>query len=362
LPIHKRLIIANFHNFNIYIYLMKNQFLFVCLLLVSSLFAQKVDLDSEPLSVHFRRMPSNPLPKDYKFYSSTLSANPKDIVNFGLRESFVLSHAKVTGYQQIKTGGDFNIEISLSDFGYVGTEQTKTNVTTTKDKAGKETTTTTYYKEVGFKQSVSVKVRDKDNKPLLNETYNKENQIFKSADFGSAGQLEEYRKNTLYKDVNVKNYESVTQALAQVKNLLANRFGFEPTKGIVKVEILDTEKHEDFAGFQAAYKTLKTGFEAMSPEKSLDSVKMLIKPSIDFFEKNKDKYKTDEKSGKKLRYACIYNLALINYWMEDFEASEKYANQLITDDYEPKDGKKMLKNIEEIKADLQKSDKKKLSF
>jgi hypothetical protein len=88
----------------------------------------------------------------------------------------------------------------------------------------------------------------------------------------------------------------------------------------------------------------------------------LIQPSIDFFEKNKDKYKGDDKPIKKLHYACVYNLALIHYWLEDFEKAGVYANQLITDDYEPKDGKKMLKNIEELKEELKKSDKKSCHF
>jgi hypothetical protein len=90
----------------------------------------------------------------------------------------------------------------------------------------------------------------------------------------------------------------------------------------------------------------------MKADKPLDSVRLLLQPVLDYFNNQKDKYNPAEKAEKKLKYACLYNLALLHFWMEDLDKASEFANAVIANDYDPKDGKRVLEDIEDLRKDF----------
>ncbi len=333
---------------------MKNLLFLVAMFATLGLFAQKVDLDGEVIPLQYLRLPKNPLPADVKIYSTTLSANPQDLKNVGMPESVFLKHLKIPGYKKSTDGSQINIELSLSDFKYDGKTENKTAVSTEKDKNGKEVKTTSYYAETKYFHFFYLKVQDTKSQILHEQKYLFVSRVFKTGTFNNYQALSNYLGRSHGVDLAKHDREGLTQALAGIQNQLAELFGYTPTKDQVKLQILDSEKHEDYAGFQDAYKTAKSAFSAMQADQPLDSIKTLAQTAIQFFEKGKDKYDSAEKSGKKLKYACLYNLALIHFWFENFDESEKMANAVIANDYDPKDGKRLLEDIAELREHLKK--------
>jgi len=80
-----------------------------------------------------------------------------------------------------------------------------------------------------------------------------------------------------------------------------------------------------------------------------------IKPAIEYFAGIEGKYKSiEEKSEKKLRYAALFNLAQIYLCLEQFEKANEYAQKLIVNDFDIKDGKEIIQESGIIIARLEK--------
>ncbi len=329
----------------------------ILLLLATSFFtlsvqAQKVDLDGEKVPVQYLRMPKKPFPADYKYYSVIVSVKPNDLQKVGMSEKSVLKYTEVPGYKKIAKGGDFNIEVSLTDFRYDGGAELKNSTSTSKDKNGKEITTTSYYVEAKFIHAVSAKLRDKTEKILYQKSWNEAAQVVKSPYFNSTTEANTYSKNGLGSDVGKQDQAAIYAALAEMKEDLAKIFGYASISASFNLQILDTEKHPDYAGFQQALKDANAAFSYMRSNKPLDSVRIRSQAAIEFFDKQKDKYDAADKAGKKLKYACLYNLALLHYWLENFDQAETFAQAVIANDFDPKDGKRLAEDINEQRANL----------
>lgn len=267
--------------------------------------AQKVDLDAEKVPVQYLRMPKKPFPADYKYYSAIVSSKPNDLQKAGMNENSVLQYAVVPGYKKLEKGGEFNIEVSLSDFRYEGNAEIKTKTTTSKDKNGKEIKTNTYNVETRFVHMVSAKLQDKTDKVLYEKSWNEFPQVCRSSDFNSSTEAAKYIKDGAARDVAKQDQAAIYAALAGMKEELAKYYGYTSMTETFKLQILDSEKHPDFAGFQKALKDANAAFATMRADKPLDSVRLLSQSAIAFFETQKDKYDAADKAGKKLKYACL---------------------------------------------------------
>ena len=80
-----------------------------------------------------------------------------------------------------------------------------------------------------------------------------------------------------------------------------------------------------------------------------ESVTKELAPAIEIFEKQIKSYAEDNRKNRKVRYSAYYNLMKIYYYLDNLEAAEKYANLLVENDYDKKDGKNMLESIQNRK-------------
>ena len=334
---------------------MKNLITLMTLLwLGSALYAQKVDLDGEPVPVHYLRLPDRPFPVSYQSYSVIISTRPGDLAAFGMSENSLLRYTNVPGYKKVPQGGNFNLEVSLADFKYDGSAEVKSETSTSKDKSGKEVKTTTYFSTVRYSQPLTLRVRNEDNKTLLDRSWLETPREYKSSQYATYKEAQTFQNDQLRQAVAKKNQAEILAAMGQIQSLLSEQYGYPAIKGQIKLEILDSDKHPDYAGFQEAYQTAKKAFEAMRPDEPLDAVKKGVQPAIAYFDQQKDKYDVSEKSGKKLKYACLYDLALMHFWLEDFDKATQYANAVVENDYEPKSGKRLLEDITDLKTSMEK--------
>jgi hypothetical protein len=159
------------------------------------------------------------------------------------------------------------------------------------------------------------------------------------------------------REISKKRQEDLLRLMADIQRQVAQKYGYTPLKDKTELWILDSEKHPDYAGFQQAYKTAQTAFGTMRSEAPVDSVVLLAKPAFDYFSAQISTYNPEEKGQKKLKYACLFNLAQMHFWTENYKAATDYANQVIANDYDPKDGKRLLEDIADVQASLEKCKK-----
>jgi hypothetical protein len=321
----------------------------------SAIFAQKVDFDTKKVKVSFIVLPQKPLDKTYKFYSSNVAVQPDQLRRLGMSEANIDTRfLTVAGYKKLKEGGNFHVEMIIDEFQITKEEQKKSE-TTTKDKAGKETTTYKYWHEGTFTQPLEVKLTDQTGQVILSKVLRTAQTpgTFKTEENGNyKNEVESWNSNR-QSFIAKANRAFLETAFADVNNFINATYGYRPSRDyLTSLEYLDSEKNPEFKAFNQAFEEAKKAIECTKPESSLDSARILAQSALAYWKKTAAATNATEKAGKKLKWACLRNLAITHFWLEEFPASIEANNTIVALDYEEKQAKNFLKEISDVQDNM----------
>jgi hypothetical protein len=319
------------------------------LLFSFQLSAQK--LKTERIDVAYTQLPATPLDNDFTTYKVNLYGSGYlnghsifeggKITRAGLEKSIHLGGFK-------KEGGNAHVRVNIS----VGSARTVKNeigkkVTTTKSKDGKEKKTTSYFMQYHYYIPVKYMVYDYHGN-LLHEVYvtdaSNVEQI-KGGSFSTYSKAYEDWKKRRFNKLNNSGASYVRNAVSSVNSGLNYKYGYP--KRTSREEIKVTKK-TDADKYMEAYSTAKAAFAKVKADAPSETLAADVQPAIDFWMDYK-KYPAGDKKLKRLRYANLYNLTKVYYWMDDIENAEKYAKECIAIGYKEGPVKRHLSDIENLK-------------
>lgn len=138
-------------------------------------------------------------------------------------------------------------------------------------------------------------------------------------------------------------------------NYYANaNFGFCGLETKAKLYLLESKKHPEFENYRKHFQLILTTFASVKFDSLPSDMESRLQPAISYFESIPTQFATDDKKHKKIRYSAYYNLMKIYYHLDNYEKAASYANLLIKNDFDEKDGKKLLELIEEMKGLMKK--------
>lgn len=138
--------------------------------------------------------------------------------------------------------------------------------------------------------------------------------------------------------------------LAFSTNYKANNiFGYAAKNVNTHLWLLGTKNHPEYQSHQKYLGIIKTIFTNVKHTGIPNDIQEKLLPVKNYFDSIPKLYAEDNKKHKKMRYSAYYNLMKIYYSIEDFGKAESYANLLIANDYDKKDGKNMIENIKKRK-------------
>ncbi|MDJ1505381.1 hypothetical protein [Xanthocytophaga agilis] len=328
----------------------------VLLFISASVYAQKVDLDRASFSYTYRDLPTNPLDQTYKTYSSVIIATSSVKANYS--DDQFKSGIAIEGWRRVENNAHVIITANIDDV-IIDASEVKERVDISKDKNGKETGRKYYYwLEMQYSFAANAKVADLkgnviDQKITLADRTSKNS--FKSDEFGSYEGAANYFNNnkTSLKSRFIR--EQTNAALANLSRYLGDRYGYVVRKGTDILWIQDSKKHPEYQTYQDNFKAFKDAMSEMKSDEPVGAIKEKLKGFISYLEEIPTKYAADEKADKKLRYASYYNLAQIYLYLDDPTQTMAYAEKLITNDYDAKDGKTLLKAAQDLQALFEKN-------
>ena len=362
---------------------MKTKILLPLLLLSLSFsrsFAQKVDLDRFYFDVKYQSLPKEKVPLEKRTYG--LHVKTGGPVGNYLSETAIYDKINLVGWKRVEADPTVGIDFALEDFVYRGSEA-KSEVISNKDKDGKViSTTTNYWVEAKYASRGYAKIngpvappkeepKKEDAKPvnkfLVNAVINKStaptedaqsmsfnNEILYASEkkTTSSGVTEfNNNKDAIY---NQKLREFIDGAITSLYNKVNYRYGFPEIATKELVWILDAKNDEGKTQMEAV-EAVKEIFKGMKADEPIDQIEANLKPLIEYFESLKTKYASDDKPGKKMRYSAYYNLAKIYLFLDQPDKTIKEAEALIVNDYDPKDGKKLIEEANRLKETFAKT-------
>ncbi len=354
---------------------MKKLLLVIGLFVSGSAMAQKVDLDRFYFDVKYQSLPKENVPFEKRTYGvHVITGGP--VTNY-LSDATIYDKINLPGWKKIEGGEPtVGIDFTLQDFVYRGSIE-KSETVSNKDKDGKVLSTTTYYwiearyTTSGFarikgpitlpKEEVKKEEVKPVNKFLVNAVINKpaaqpanENEfsfsrdiIYNSQKRSSNTVLTEFNNN---KDaIYTQNLrEFVDGSISTVLNRIRTTYGFPEIKTQDILWILDAKNDEGKTQTEAI-EAVKEIFKGMKADEPTDQLATNLQPLVEYFESLKTKYTSDDKPGRKMRYSAYFNLAKIYLYLDQPDKTIKEAEALIINDYDPKDGKRLIEEANNLK-------------
>ncbi|MBO0930680.1 hypothetical protein [Fibrella aquatilis] len=359
-------------------------YLLVTVIASAGVMAQKVDLDKFSFDVSYIQLPREYVPVDQRTFGIRLEVSP--IISEAYPSDDVYEKINLSGFGKVQQAPTVGITVRLTDFRFLKSE-VETRTEQVKDKDGKVTGTNYYYRQVatyeglgtyqinGPKTSdqVSAKAPPADaptnrflakattpatadaqalpsvvvNKGWLNQTLTYRSDEYRNSYDASRafrdGQLS-IRRNLINDFVNV--------GINTVNYALANNYGYVPISDRDHLWILDSKKHPEYDVQQEAIRAVQTLMKGMKATEPLTTLSANLQPLIDYFESLKGKYTQDEKPDRKMRYSAYFNLGKLYLLLDQPDKAIAEGNALIKNDYDTKDGERIIEAAEQIRQQL----------
>ena len=316
--------------------------------------AQAVSISTESAPVEYYRMPDDPLPFEYSTYSADLDIPTGELSKTGFSESGLIDdYLYLEGYKEVSKNADIMINATIGEF-FVWNEMKNTNTNKSKDSKGNEVIKHTYSMDVKYSLPVSVKVRDNKSKTWLDEHIftMSDSKTWTSSTYKSLDELDSYWRGARISKLADLQKNMTTEGMKQVTDVINKQLGFRRISDKVKFGTLSKKSHPDYEQFNKNVEIIQSAFALMDADQNLDAVREKAEPALAFYEGIAEKYNTGNKDQKKLKHLCLYNQALVYFWLEDFEKAETLAKSIEKFDSKNKDVRRLLDDIEYTRASL----------
>ena len=332
--------------------------LFVALIVNFTVNAQtkSVDVDNFRFKVAYRLMPAKPFNPLFFTYSTHVEATKSTEQRVSLSD--IENALRLEGQQLVNNDDEpfLHMALKLGNLIIQSTSISERKVED-KDKEGKVTKVNYYYSfNVNYTFESSYVVF-KGNEKLISGVIHLTTRTYthKSREYGSRRDASNYWDNN--KDILISEFATnlSIEAASTLSNIISRAYGFAAERTTDIIQRTDEKKHSENATFRAVCETVKEKMENMTPNQGLREED--VADAIEYFKSIPTKY-TDQKlkADIKIRYAAYYNLCRIYLYLEDTENVHKYADLLIQNVYDKKDGEKLKKTADELTKELSKTE------
>ena len=284
--------------------------------------AQSADLDKEYFKTSKVNLPSKPILDDNK---RTYSINVNSI--------------NIPGFSKVKNSGTLDLKFTFHGIktGEVSINKEKHEK---KDDDGNVISTSyTYTANTSYSSSATLSVNNAEHGESYDKSYS-ESVNYSSKSFNSYSKAQDHFNNNRYTIRNEYKSNHRNQFINNVKSYLLEKYGYEiESHNREFFWILGSKKHPEYAKHHEAYETLKTAFDKMKYNESVESLKTEVQPVIDYFNSVIPNYEGTKRKIRKVRYASYYNIAKIYYYLDEPEKVKEYADKIIENDFDKGDGK-----------------------
>lgn len=316
-----------------------------------TVFAQKVDLDKKQLNVNYTVLPSKPIFKDFTSQITSVLTSPNALNVLKTNEKELHVYGQIEGFKKTSEDWDFAVEISIGDLNVISSNlgSRMENMT---NNDGNKVVKVYYFAQVSYRMPTTYKVTQANGERVAfyEAGTTQKPYIYRGSEYASPGEAERQLSDAVSKIAGDARYQ-VPQFLRSSQADVNQKHGYlsEANNKEAYLWILDSKEHPDYPGYAAAVANTVTAFDSMKSAQPLANCIKLAAPALEYWTKKKNEIVVDGKKAKKLKYGCLFNLSMVYLWLEDFEKAKANAQELITNDFDEKDGKELLIKIEAVK-------------
>lgn len=310
-----------------------------CFLPLLSTAQKSVDLDRHRFKVQYRSLPAMRLDSTYRTYD--VQVETTQLMQSLLHDISPENSVVLEGWRKLPQDGHITIKVKLGDL-VPGSVSVKERVVTTKNGNGQVTGTKTfYYQEVVYTFAATANIYDYKGMHIIDQELADRNykQVYRSPEFALRPMAEGYFLLNSLAVTKELYRNSVNRAMHYLSERITDNFGFSEVTVNDYMWIIDSRKHPEYSAFRQVFRQMNEVLFNMDANTPIEGVREKLKPVIDYFEKVRRDYSSNNRHDRKIRYASYFNLAVLYYYLDDPQSMMREANGLVLNDFDTKDGK-----------------------
>jgi hypothetical protein len=313
--------------------------LLICLQPVLIKAQRNVDLDRFRFTVQFRSLPTVRLDSTYRTYHVEVESTR--LMSAFQREMEPERMVMLEGWRKLSANGHIGIRIRLEDLlpeSFNVVERVE-NIT---DRNGRITGTRTLYsQEVTYSFAATAVISDFRGMHVADHILarREQKQRFRGPEFQIRQLAEGYFLMNSFKVTNDLYRVCVTNAMRRLSNEITDNYGFAEVTVTDHMWIVSNRKHPEYSAHRNAFQQMNQVLFSMNAHTPITGMREQLKPVIEYFEKVKRMYNTNNRHDRKIRYASFYNLAVIYYYLDDPQSLMREAKGLALNDFDANDAR-----------------------
>jgi len=318
-------------------------------------YSQKIDLDKELWAHNYVSIPKSKDLANLNTYSISLFANMDNLNRIGLSSDKVESTFRLDGFVYTTGLADILVEVTIENLRKIS-DDVRTQESTVYE-GGKNVTKKVYIPATSFAIPTTIKITKALNKEVIANSLigGDQNPVV----IGS-GEFPTYEAaNAQLKTGGEKRLESFKEKyftlLTAELNSFKEKYDFVITKETDIFWHVDLKKSPEFAEFNEKLTAAKELFANQKASDDIKASREKLTPTMQYLRENADKQATEDKKGKKLKYAYLLNLGKTQLWLEMLDECAITAQQVIDNDYDKSDGKTLLRSVNSLREELKNS-------
>ncbi len=303
--------------------------------------AQRVNLDKKHANIRYVQLPTEPiLDKEKRTYTYS--------TNIGTKYMDLRQSPQIIGFTEVESDPTLRITLSIYEVILQNVEVKETEKVN-KDKEGNVKSRTKYYQPT-FTYTTSGKYT------IINEEgkskdikLGKRDNTYQADKYTKQKEAYNYIKNNQYELKQTFYRQFAENSHSHIIRVLNKTYGYPTKLEKVRFFVVGAKKHPEYKGFQKNFKEISQLFSSINATHYPNDMEQQVAKIIKFNEQVLSKYKNPKKKKeKKVRSAALYNLSQLYYWMDMPKEAFEYANLLVENGFDKRDGKEMKKNCKDM--------------
>lgn len=312
--------------------------------------AQK--MKDKRVDIRYVKLPTDKLPTDFTTYSVLVYGSDLSIA--GMSSSSLANNIRMDGFKRVGFSpnefGHLRISVNTGNM-TSGQPQFKSYTTSSKNSKGVVTRSTEYWYEINCSSGTSWNITDPDGQVLASGSNSHADNI-SSRKYSSSSELSK-NYSSIVSGIRRNFAASVTNASVSIANqALRNKYDF--SYAIDDQQMYWIKKHVDEVKFEEKLdKTValcKTFAASVQPADILKE----MQPILDFWKKYADQKPGDDKDLQEVYIGTNYNLSVMSFYTDQFDAAMDYAKRILLVDDKEKRTKKWIEQMHVYTAQMEK--------
>jgi len=301
-------------------------------------------IKSKQVNVSYVQLPNKPI-KDKKNRTYSVAAK---ILTYqtAYDEKTVCNDLKISELNKLEKDGFLQINFEFGSFNLTKLEKVE-DKSTVKTKEGTKVVIKYYYK-MSYTINATAEASTDYGKSSQGKYSSSVSKTHNTDTYSSSEALEAYyRMHSGDIQFKLKN-EFIANAKKEMYEKINDDFGYQKIQKGQGIYVLKNEKHKEFIGFEDAFNNVNRVFSMMKYDVPTSTMNMEeeLKGAIEFYQQILTKYTGDKRKDAKLKYAALYNLTYIYYYLDNFTKAKEYAQKMIDNkNFRDGEGKRIHKEI-----------------